>query len=69
VEILGGPSVVLLAGATPDQVRAEVSRILGSGITQGGRFVLREGNNMPPEVPMANIAAMYEAGKEYGRYE
>ncbi|MGQ9525121.1 MAG: uroporphyrinogen decarboxylase family protein [Armatimonadota bacterium] len=68
VEILGGPSVVLLSRATPDQVRAEVHRILGTGITEGGRFILREGNNMPPEVPMANIQAMYEAGKEYGRY-
>lgn len=68
VEVNGGPSVVLLASASPHQVREEVRRILSSGIMEGGRFVLREGNNMPPEVPLANVAAMYEAGKEFGQY-
>ncbi|MGC8834051.1 MAG: uroporphyrinogen decarboxylase family protein [Armatimonadota bacterium] len=68
VEILGGPSVVFLASASPSEVRREVKRILSSGIMEGGRFILREGNNMPPDVPLENIAAVYEAGKEFGRY-
>jgi len=34
----------------------------------GGRFVLREGNNLAPCTPLENIEAMYEAGKLYGRY-
>jgi len=57
----------LLRGPGPGQ-RAEVRRILASGIMRGGRFVLREGNNLPPGVPVENVAAMYETAKEYGRY-
>ncbi|MCY3023947.1 MAG: hypothetical protein NTW87_33630 [Planctomycetota bacterium] len=68
VEILGGPRVALLLSATPAQVRAEVRRILGSGIRRGGRFILREGNNLPPGVPVKNMWAMYNAAKEFGKY-
>lgn len=68
VEIRGGPSVMLLRTASPAQVRREVARILGSGIARGGRFILREGNNLPPGVGPEQLWAMYEAAKEYGRY-
>ncbi len=68
VELKGGPSVVLLANATPEQVRQEVRRILTSGVLEGGRFVLREANNTPPDVPLASLRATYEAGREFGRY-
>jgi len=68
VQIQGGPSVPFLQSATPDEVREEVRRILSTGIMEGGRFVLREGNNMAPEVPLENIRALYAAGKEFGRY-
>lgn len=68
VEIYGGPSVPMLSTATPAQVRDETRRILGSGIMNGGRFVLREGNNLAPGVPVANVEAMYEAVKKWGRY-
>jgi hypothetical protein len=64
VEILGGPPVSFLQSATPDQVRAEVTRILDSGVTIGGRFILREANNLPPGVPLENLKAMYATGKE-----
>ena len=69
VQIYGGPSVMILQTASPDEVCAEVKRILTSGVMEGGRFVLREGNNLPPGVPIENLWAMYEAGKEYGRYD
>ncbi|HQI75774.1 MAG TPA: uroporphyrinogen decarboxylase family protein, partial [Candidatus Latescibacteria bacterium] len=49
-------------------VRAEVKRILGSGIMEGGRFVLREGNNLAPGVPMENLRAMWDAVHEFGTY-
>lgn len=68
VEIYGGPSVPFLRAATPDAVRAEVKRILGSGIMEGGRFVLREGNNLAPGVPMENLRAMWDAVHEFGTY-
>ena len=66
VRISGGPHVDLLLNATPDQVRAETRRILASGILEGGLFALREGNNLAPYTPLANIEAMYETGRQYG---
>ncbi|HEY3332344.1 MAG TPA: uroporphyrinogen decarboxylase family protein [Capsulimonadaceae bacterium] len=68
VEILGGPSVPFLKWATPTEVRAEVRRILTSGVMDGKRFILREANNLAPDIPLANLAAMYDAGREFGRY-
>ena len=69
MEIYGGPHIEVLRLGTPETVKAEARRILQSGIMRGRKFVLREGNNLPPMVPMANLYAMYEAAKEYGRYE
>jgi hypothetical protein len=34
----------------------------------GGRFILQEANNLPPCVPLANLAAVYETCLEYGQY-
>jgi len=68
VEILGGPAVPFLLRATPGQVRTEVRRILMTGIMDGGRFVLREGNNVAPGTPIENLRTLYLAGKEFGRY-
>ena len=60
VTIHGGPTVMLLHDGSPDAVRAETQRILDSGVCEGGRFVLREANNLAPHTPFANLAAMYE---------
>lgn len=68
VTLYGGPHVEILRSGTPDAVRAEARRILGSGVMDGGKFVLREGNNLAPGTPPANVAAMYEACKEFGKY-
>jgi hypothetical protein len=69
VELLGGPSVVLLRYGTPKQVREETIKILRSGVMEGGKFILREGNNLAPFTPLENLWAMYETAKEYGRYD
>jgi len=68
VELLGGPSVPFLEMASPEEVRSEVRRILRSGVMEGGRFILREGNNLSPAVPLENVWAMYEAVREFGAY-
>lgn len=68
VNINGGPSVPFLQMHTPAEVRAEVARILVSGVMEGGRFVLREGNNLAPGIPLENLWTMYDAAKEYGVY-
>ncbi len=69
VEILGGPEVTLLRDGTARAVYERTRAILQSGVMDGGRFILREANNLPPGCPEANLAAMYRAGLEHGRYE
>ena len=69
VTLYGGPHVEILRTGTPDAVRAEAKRILESGVMDGGKFVLREGNNLAPGTPPENVAAMYEACEEFGRYD
>jgi len=66
VTIYGGPRTEFLKDATPAEITAETRRILGSGILDTGRFVLREANNMAPGTPIENIEAMYYAGRRYG---
>ncbi len=69
VQINGGPTIMLLKNGTPGEIRQEVKRICESGIMQGGRFVLREANNLAPCTSIENIEAMYTAAKEFGRYK
>ena len=68
VEILGGPEVAILLHGTPREVYDRTCEILRSGIKNGGRFILREGNNLPPRTPADNLAAMYAACLDEGRY-
>lgn len=68
VEIFGGPEVGLLVSGSADQVYERTKQILLSGVKRGGRFVLREGNNLPPRVSEANLAAMYRACLDHGGY-
>jgi hypothetical protein len=64
VLIHGGPSAILLRYGSPAEVRVETARILNSGICEGGRFVLREGNNLAPLTPPANLEAMYGTARD-----
>jgi hypothetical protein len=68
VEIQGGVEVGILVSGTPAQVYERSRQILTSGIKEGGRFIFREGNNLPPNVPWVNLAAMYKAAFEFGKY-
>lgn len=67
--ISGGPAIDLLRHNTPERCHAETRHILQSGIKAGGKFSLREGNNLPPCVPLENLTAAYEACLEYGGYD
>ena len=69
IEICGGPNISLLLNGSPSDVAKEAERILKSGIMKGGKFVLKEGNNLAPRTPMENIASMYETCKKYGIYK
>jgi uroporphyrinogen-III decarboxylase len=68
VEISGGPHVDLLRLGTADECFALTRDILQSGVMTGGRFHLREGNNLPPCVPLENLQAVYAACLEFGWY-
>jgi len=68
VEISGGPEVSLLRSGTPEQVYDRARQILQSGVMEGGRFILRDANNLPPRCPQGNLAAMYRCCLEHGRY-
>ncbi len=68
VEILGGVEVATLLNGSPEAVFHRARSILQSGILRGGRFILREGNNLPPGTPYENLAAMYAAAFRFGTY-
>lgn len=69
VTIYGGVHVEILRRGPAAAIRAEVQRILSSGVTEGGKFVMREANNLAPHTPPEHVRVMYEAVKEYGRYQ
>jgi len=69
VEILGGVEVGLMMNGTPAQIYERAREILTSGVLEGKRFVLREANNLPPATPEQNLAALYQAALDWGRYE
>jgi uroporphyrinogen-III decarboxylase len=68
IELMGGPSAPLLCYSTVQDVRTETVKILQSGVMEGGKFVLREGNNLAPGTPLENLWAMYETAQEFGVY-
>lgn len=63
VTIHGGPNIMLLRDATPQEVANETRRILESGVLEGGKFVLREGNNLAPRTPFENLNAMCQTAR------
>ncbi len=63
ITIHGGPNIMILKTGTPQEVAQETDRILNSGILEGGKFVLREGNNLAPYTPFANLDAMYQKAR------
>ncbi len=67
-QIQTGPKVSTLLHGTPEHVDAECAAILESGIMTGGRFILREANNLSPCTPVENLTAMYSAAHKYGMY-
>ena len=64
--IQGGPHVDTVRFGTPEEIDAESRRILNTGVLEGGRFVLREGNNLAPGTPPENTEALYRASWKHG---
>jgi uroporphyrinogen decarboxylase len=57
----------VLPKGTTEEVKAEVKRRI-SDFASGGGFILGAVHDIQPDVPVENIIAMYEAGREYGQY-
>jgi uroporphyrinogen-III decarboxylase len=68
VTLIGNIAPHLLKLGPTESIRAQVKKLCESGVMQGGKFILHDGNNCAPNTPVQNFQAMYEAGKEYGRY-
>jgi hypothetical protein len=66
IRLDGGPHIEMLHFGTPAEIEAEVERICGSGVLQGGLFCLREANNLAPGTPLENMEALYHAGRRFG---
>jgi len=64
VTIHGGPNIMILKDGTVEEVSQETKRILTSGVLAGGKFVLREGNNVAPFTPFENLNAMYQEARK-----
>ena len=68
VEIQGGVRAPQLAHGSPEEIFTEARRILESGIMEGGRFILKEANDLVPCTPLENMDALYQAARTYGVY-
>lgn len=53
----------ILPHGTPEEVRAEVRRRIAD-LAPGGGYILNAVHNIQPDVPVENILALYEAGRE-----
>lgn len=72
-----GPDVQLRGNIHPEllrqgplpALRQGVIDLLQSGVMEGGRFIMCEGNNVAPHTPLEHMRHMYQVGREHGRYE
>lgn len=68
VFMIGGMSPVNIAFGTVESVMEEAKAVIGAFKDYNG-FVLADGFNIPPEAPVENINAMYEAVCKYGKLD
>lgn len=68
VTLRGNINPMLLLEGPIYKIEEGVIKLLQSGVMEGGRFLLCEGNNVAPCTPIEHLRVMYETGKQYGRY-
>lgn len=51
----------LLPRGTPTEVRRETESLIATMASEGGGFILAASHSIPPETPLDNIFALYEA--------
>ncbi len=64
VLVCGGPRVPLFLEEDSRSIADETRRILASGILEGGRFILQEGNNLAPRSRLENCETVCRIAKE-----
>ncbi|MGQ9553290.1 MAG: uroporphyrinogen decarboxylase family protein [Anaerolineae bacterium] len=69
VQLRGNIHPELLREGPAAAIRQAVKELCQSGVMEGGRFIMCEGNNVAPHTPLEHMRVMYEAGKEYGKYQ
>ena len=68
ITLIGNIAPSLLLSGPPAAIREAVRQLCSSGVMEGGRFILHDGNNCVPLTPVAHFREMYEAGKKFGLY-
>ena len=68
VQLRGNIHPELLRQGPKPALRQAIIDLLHSGVMEGGRFIMCEGNNVAPHTPLENMRFMYEVGKEFGKY-
>jgi len=68
VEFVGNIHPELLRKGPVSDIENAVRDVCRSGVMEGGRFILADGNNCSPGTPELHFSAMYNAGIEYGKY-
>jgi len=68
VEFVGNIHPELLRKGPVADLENAVRDVCASGVMEGGKFILADGNNCSPGTPEAHFSAMYDAGIKYGRY-
>lgn len=69
IELRTGPTVMLIQAGPVAAIEEEARRILTSGVTEGGKYIMIAANNLAPCTPVEHISALYDAVRRYGRYE
>jgi uroporphyrinogen decarboxylase len=62
----GVDTFYVMPRGTPGEVKEEAERRIGD-LGEGGGYVLNTVHNIQPDVPVENILALYEAGREFRR--
>ena len=63
---LGNVGGSVLNMGTPEQVDAEVRRLVEQVFNKGGKLILDSAFGIPEEAPVENVRAMYAAARKYG---
>ncbi len=65
VALRGNLSASLMTTGTPEQVDAEVRRLVEQVWNKGGNLILDSAIGLPDETPVDNVRAMFAAGRRY----